>query len=199
MVQRIFSMGVLDTVLADLLIMGPGVSSVQTYTSISIGSPPEERPHQMKEIRFFGKRYASYRFLSNFYGCTLLMGGKVYASVEHYYQAKKTLDETEHEMVRLAASPGEAKRLGGKPEDGGKITIRPDWEDMKEVVMKEALREKFSDSALREKLLDTGDAILIESSPSDYYWGEGATHTGKNRLGVLLMEVRQEIRDRNQR
>lgn len=147
-----------------------------------------------KEIRFYGRRYAAYRFMSNFYACTLLLDGKVWSTVEHYYQAMKTNIESEQEMIRLAHSPGDAKKWGGPPEHGGKITIREDWNHVKEDVMRKALREKFADAHLRQKLMETEDATLIEASPSDYYWGEGATHTGMNRLGVLLMEIREEIR-----
>jgi hypothetical protein len=67
---------------------------------------------------------------------------------------------------------------------------------VKEDVMREALRAKFAQyPALRELLLTTGDAELIESTANDRYWGDGGDGTGRNRLGVLLMELRTELRN----
>jgi len=42
-------------------------------------------------------------------------------------------------------------------------------------------------------LLDTRPAYLIENSPSDKYWGCGRDGSGQNKLGVLLMQVRDEL------
>lgn len=55
------------------------------------------------------------------------------------------------------------------------------------------LRAKFSRPDLRERLLATAPAMLIEAAPRDYHWGCGARGTGKNRLGMLLMRVRDEL------
>ena len=72
--------------------------------------------------------------------------------------------------------------------------MRSDWEEVKEQVMLKALRAKFSHHQdLREQLLATGNLHLAEASPCDYYWGTGKSGKGKNRLGVLLMQVRSEL------
>jgi ribA/ribD-fused uncharacterized protein len=73
--------------------------------------------------------------------------------------------------------------------------IRPDWEEIKEAVMLSAITAKFKQNdPIRAVLLATGSRTLIENSPVDYYWGCGKTGTGRNRLGVLLMRVREELR-----
>jgi len=46
----------------------------------------------------------------------------------------------------------------------------------------------------RNILLGTGDAMLIEAAVSDPYWGEGCSKTGLNKLGQILMVVREQLR-----
>jgi N-glycosidase YbiA len=137
----------------------------------------------MKVInRFFG----NYRFLSNFWPCRIKYEGLVYPSVEHAYQAAKTLDCSEKLKICEAKTPGQAKRMG--------CTLRSDWEEIKLNVMLDLLRLKFSIPELKEKLLLTEDALLVEGNEwGDVFWGvwEGR---GENNLGKLLMKVRGEIK-----
>jgi len=66
---------------------------------------------------------------------------------------------------------------------------------VKTQVMREAVLKKFLTHAeIRETLLTTGDNLLVENSPNDYFWGCGADKTGQNCLGKILMNVREEIR-----
>lgn len=140
------------------------------------------------EIRFYGKKYPDYLFLSNFFEQGLLkIDGKTWRTVEHYYQAMKSSDEVLQEGIRNQPTPRAAKQ------EGQKVKLRDDWEEVKYEVMKTALRAKFSNSRLKAKLLLTQGAVLIEASPTDYIWGEGASKTGQNLLGKALMEVRAEI------
>ena len=61
--------------------------------------------------------------------------------------------------------------------------------------MREAVLAKFSQhSELRENLLDTGHRLLIEHTSNDSYWGDGGDGRGKNKLGRILMEVREQLR-----
>ena len=84
-----------------------------------------------------------------------------------------------------------AKRLGRK------VGLRPDWEEVKDSVMLHALRAKFDQHPdLATMLLGTGSCKLVEDSPYDPYWG-GRPPGSKNRLGELLMRVRDELFDRN--
>ncbi len=135
--------------------------------------------------RFDGTEY---RWLSNFWVSPMIVDGKEYGSNEHYYQACKSATEADHEQIRLAATPGLTKKMGKV------IDLRPDWEEVKEAVMLTGLRAKFAvGSDLAAKLMATGNAKLIEGNNwSDTYWGV-CQGTGKNRLGILLMQVRQEL------
>jgi hypothetical protein len=143
-------------------------------------------------IRFYGATGA-YGFLSNFAPYPIYDEfDRRWKTVEHYFQAHKFEEGTEAWLsCRNAASPGQAKRLGreGHP-------LRDDWEEVKELVMLKALRLKFTNTkVLRDPLLATGTTELIEAAPRDFYWGCGRDGTGKNRLGVLLMQVRSELRE----
>ena len=74
--------------------------------------------------------------------------------------------------------------------------LRPDWEEVKDEVMLQALRMKFNQHPeIAKRLLATGDAILIEHTQNDAYWADGGDGSGKNRLGLLLMQVRDELKN----
>ena len=114
-------------------------------------------------------------------------------TVEHYFQAQKFVlpAGAEHrERIRSAASAKQAKALGRSRA----YAIQPDWDVIREDVMRHALRRKFEHRELRALLLSTGNRPLIEASPFDRYWGAGRDGTGRNRLGVLLMELRDALR-----
>ncbi len=143
-------------------------------------------PDMVPDIFWF-TRHGKYGFLSNFYRSPITVDGIAYSTVEHYYQSMKTRDATEQEMIRNTPTPKEAKFAGYH------VSLRPDWEEVKEDFMLKALKAKFSQHPdLAQKLLRTGSALLHENSPWDKYWGY-AGGKGKDRLGVLLMQVRQEL------
>jgi len=142
----------------------------------------------IKTIDHFNDKY---EFLSNFYPAEVLYGDLYYLSVEHAFQAAKTFDSLERRLIRTASTPGKAKRLGRS------ATLRPDWEKVKVQVMHDLLEYKFNPDEhpdLWDKLLDTGDAFLIEGNAhGDSYWGctwVAGEWYGENHLGKLLMEVR---------
>jgi ribA/ribD-fused uncharacterized protein len=129
-----------------------------------------------------------YRFLSNFFRATapVILDGIEYSTVEHAYQAAKTTNLTFREKFKYG-TPGDAKRLGKS------VQLRSDWEQIKESIMLDLLRQKFIGTGLEKKLLETGDAVLIEGNWwKDTYWGV-CDGVGQNRLGILLMQVRSEI------
>lgn len=129
-----------------------------------------------------------YRFLSNFWFCEVLIDGVVWPTTEHYYVAMKTLDPALREQIREIPRPGQVKRFGRS------LELRPDWDDVKVDVMRTAITAKFTQSGhLLQKLVDTGDAQLIESNTwGDTFWG--VCHgEGENWLGRILMEVRAEL------
>ena len=151
-------------------------------------------------ILFFDKEYA---FLSNFFESPIefktVDGKKMIApTVEHAFQAEKAMFAVEQETIINADTPGKAKRLGRH------CLLRPDWEDAKDNVMLEFVRRKFQIPELRDKLLATGTANLVEGNNwHDNYWGicvcekcvNNPVVDGKNKLGSILMRVRDEIRE----
>lgn len=129
------------------------------------------------------------RFLSNFQLCSVTMDEEWYGSTEHAYQAAKTLDLNKRKIFRGSTSCGTAKRLGQT------LVLRPDWEEVKIPVMKGLLDQKFCIPILRACLMETGDATLIEGNGwNDTFWGV-CKGKGHNHLGILLMQVRDEIRN----
>ena len=129
-----------------------------------------------------------FRWLSNFYRTEIDYKGRSYPTLEHAYQAAKTLDEAEHEKIRTAPNPAASKKLGRD------CTLREDWEEIKISVMEELLRLKFNDSELKEKLLSTGDDELVEGNWwGDIFWGV-CKGKGENNLGKLLMKIRGEYK-----
>lgn len=142
-------------------------------------------------ILFYGVRDA-YGFMSNFYHAPMIdANGHEWATVEHAFQAMKTLDMDERETIRKTAKPGEAKGLGRH------VDLRPGWDDMRIDVMHRLVLAKFQQNPqLADKLLATGDAVLVENAPRDYFWGCGADGSGRNELGKALMSVREQLRAR---
>jgi len=143
------------------------------------------------EIRGF---FEEWRFLSNFHLSHVTLDGEVYDSVEHAYQAAKTLNLKEREKFRYAGvEPRHAKKMGGA------LKLRPDWEEVKVAVMRDLLMQKFYPTVLRRKLLCTFTAELVEENNwHDCFYGvcDGTCKQGpheplgENNLGRLLMEVR---------
>ena len=110
-----------------------------------------------------------------------------YPSAEHAYQAAKTLVPEERLLFATAATPSIAKRLGRK------VTLRRDWEEVKNQVMDNICFQKFSHPELKQKLIDTGDLYLEETNTwGDTYWGV-CDGKGRNILGLTLMKIRKEF------
>lgn len=148
---------------------------------IQINLEPLKNKEVVKE--FVG----DFKFLSNFFPSTIFVEGKKYATVEHAFQALKTLVEEERTIVRNAKSPGLAKKLGKS------VSMRNDWNNIKFDVMRSLIRLKFENPFLREMLLATGDSILEEGNLwKDKTWGIYLGE-GENMLGKILMEERKHI------
>jgi N-glycosidase YbiA len=128
-----------------------------------------------------------FSFLSNFHPCPVNFEGIRFPTSEHAFQAAKTLDHNQRAIIAMLMTPGKAKRAGRK------LHIRPDWERVKIPTMEKILRMKFSNPEMREKLLATGDRVLIEGNNwNDTFWGV-CNNQGENHLGRLLMEIRNEL------
>lgn len=145
----------------------------------------------MKQICFYqvNERYGEF---SNFSPHPIELKGVTWPTTEHYFQAQKFAGTEHEEAVRLAKSPMVAARMGRSRER----PLRTDWETVKDAIMLDALRAKFTQHpALRSLLLKTGDAELIEHTKNDSYWADGGDGSGRNRLGQLLMELRESLRN----
>lgn len=132
-----------------------------------------------------------YRFLSNFYPAVVVLDDHEYPSVEHAYQAAKTFAANWRAKIRSAQSAGEAKKLGNQiPRE----LFLSNWDAIRVEVMSDLLIQKFYDPTLRANLLATGDVELIEGNTwGDKFWGV-CRGEGTNKLGQLLMVVRQLYR-----
>ena len=144
----------------------------------------------MKAIAIIDSFRGKYYFLSNFFPAEVTYNGLTYQNNEAAFQAQKTYSKEERiEFTTL--EPRDAKRRGRR------VRLRKDWEQVKDRVMEEIVRAKFSQNEeLKEQLLATGDAQLVEGNRwNDRYWGvDIRSGVGENHLGKILMKVRSELR-----
>ena len=136
-----------------------------------------------------------YRFLSNFYQTPIAYGGLTYPNAEAAFQAQKREKEEDKVKYTLVKNPVVAKRMGKKEPD-----LPENWREISYGIMLEVVRAKFSLPEMKEKLLATGDAELVEgNNHHDNLWGNCAcprcaAKAGQNRLGKILMQVREELK-----
>jgi len=148
-----------------------------------------------QECQVINSFKSNYEKFSNFYPVVIYYEGRNFPSVEHAFVASKTKDWMFHYKIAMIPvhQAGKAKRLGRR------IKIRDDWDMVKIEKMKRFLMQKFSYEELREFILSTGDAKIIEGNYwHDNYWGncyctKCASIKGQNQLGKLLMKVRQLV------
>jgi N-glycosidase YbiA len=141
-------------------------------------------------INFYSTR-GEFGCFSNFSRHHVFLKDKIWKTTEHYFQAQKFSDTVFEEQIRLAHSPKEAAEMGRDR----KKPLRKDWEVVKDEIMLDALKAKFTQHKdLKEILLSTGDAKLVEHTANDRYWGDGGDGSGLNMLGKLLMQVRDELK-----
>lgn len=146
-------------------------------------------------IYFYSTREVPYGCFSNFSAHGFTLDGKYWKTSEHYFQAQKFAGTEHEEEVRLAKTPKEAARMGRER----RRPLRGDWEAVKDDLMRRAVLKKFeTHEEIRAVLLATGDEKLIEKTSDDTYWGCGTDGTGKNMLGIILMEVRAALREKEQ-
>jgi len=148
-----------------------------------------EEHKDRKVIKFFGKNHP----LSNFYETPFRIGSFIYPTNEHWYASNKSDDFYEKIDIIMADTPKEAKLMGREVE-----TPKKNWEQKKLSYMWKGLKAKFQNPQLREYLLNTGDAELVENNIFDSYWGCGRDGNGKNMLGKMLMMLREQIRCKKQ-
>jgi ribA/ribD-fused uncharacterized protein len=150
---------------------------------------------QNQEIRFYRSNEKPYGAFSNLYRRRILFEDKEFATAEHAYQAGKPKRAEVQEWLLNAPTPSLVAMAAH-----GLYTweIVPNWSEIKFDRMRKVLRAKFSQHEdLREILLSTGNARIVEvgrvDSPVNRTWGE-INGKGQNMLGVLLMELREDLK-----
>ena len=139
---------------------------------------------------YFYAQTDAYSEFSNFAPYGVALEDPWWRTVEHYFQAMKFYDEDYRERIRSCGKPKDAKALGMTR----RIPLRADWEEVKDTIMLEAVRCKFMTHDVPQKLLiSTGTAHIAENAPMDAYWGIGPDGKGLNRLGEILMQVRDQL------
>lgn len=128
-----------------------------------------------------------YFFLSNFYSAPVTYLGQSFRNNEAAFQSSKC-PECSDKFLNL--NPSDAKKLGRN------VCLRDDWEEIKDSVMYDICRAKFTQNPnLAQLLIETGDATLIEGNNwGDVVWGV-CNGVGENRLGKILMQIRSEIKE----
>jgi ribA/ribD-fused uncharacterized protein len=118
--------------------------------------------------------------------------GRFWPSVEHYFQGMKFVDPADQDKVRLANHPARARRLGRSRFR----KLRKDWSKLRRVIMTRAVYTKCrTHPEVAARLLSTGDRRLVENSQYDYFWGCGRDRRGYNTYGLVLMDVRNKLRE----
>jgi ribA/ribD-fused uncharacterized protein len=141
--------------------------------------------------------------LSIFHDSPFVCEGRTFRWAEEYFFHKKAEicgDFAAIQKIKEAESPVECKHVGGSIKHN-----QTAWKQQEIAVMKKALQEKFcQNETLKDFLVGTGNLQLAEASPTDKFWGTGvglgkeestnpSLWPGKNQLGKLLMELRNEL------
>ncbi|KAF8546463.1 DUF1768-domain-containing protein [Imleria badia] len=161
-------------------------------THIVISSGGWAHAHARPKVLFYDKHKPYYEF-TNFSPHEVVYEGRRYPTSEHLFQAFKFLDGHPQIAERI-------RTCGPKPVSAfdeahrHKTAVRSDWSQVHVSKMETVLKLKFTQHRhLKQMLLDTGDAELVEDSPRDWFWGIGADGTGNNELGKALMRLRDEL------
>lgn len=138
----------------------------------------------------FNSRTPKWDWLSNFSPHPVNYNGIRYPTAEHAYQAQKFDDEARRRLIANLKLPRDAKAAAPHDDE-----LPDQWYLLdRDRVMREVLTVKFSDGLLRRRLLGTGTTALVHLAPWDDYWGTGKDERGGNRMGVILMELRERLR-----
>lgn len=159
-----------------------------------------------KNIICFYHEYEEYGCFSNWYKAEFEYARRIFSSVEQYMMYHKVLLFREYDLAEKILStdaPAIIKRLGQSKIEGFDSAL---WDKVSKQIVKRGIRAKFEQNeGLLEILLNTRDFVLAEASANDKKWGIGVAvdnedrydtskWSGKNLLGRILMEVRDELR-----
>ena len=144
----------------------------------------------MKEIRFY-KEFGEYGYLATYSNYGFFKDGVFWKTSEHYYQAQKFMDSDTKIRIQNAETPKIASTIGRDR----KLNLRSDWEEVKQDVMFDAVYYKFKQNRdILQKLLDTGNARIVEATVKENYWGCGPNNDGQNNYGKIVMAVRSKLK-----
>lgn len=134
--------------------------------------------------------------LSNFSAFRVTWQGIDFDTAEHAYHSAKF--KVPHTDIQRAIIGAPSAHQAFKIAEDNRRRVREDWPDIKVSIMKSILIAKVNQHEyVMRKLLATGDRELIEDSWRDDFWGWGGPNkTGKNMLGQLWMQIRDELRER---
>lgn len=177
-------------------------SFIERWTKVIQEMPPARGAMSDDYVDFYEREFYP---LSNFSAFTLMWevsrreGRQRFDTSEAVYHWEKfngnipTRDQIAiQRMIREASSAHEAFKVAERHREHR----RPSWDDEKVGVMHLILRAKVEQHEyVRRKLLETGDRLLVEASWRDDFWGWGPNRDGKNVLGKLWMQVREELRE----
>lgn len=150
------------------------------------------KSRKVNNMIYFYKVNDQYGCFSNFAHYGFELEGKYWLTSEHYFQAKKFEGTIYEEEIRLMENPMDVANRGRS----SNLPLRKDWEYVKDEIMRKAVLNKFiQNKDIQEILLKTKDEVLVEKTSNDYYWGCGSDGSGKNMLGIILMEVREFIKN----
>lgn len=141
-------------------------------------------------VYFNASKLETFREFDNRFPAKFTLGGNEWPTVEHYYQAMKfpTLPEYQEMIRQLPTATAAAK--AGKTKNS-QTPIRSDWKEKRESIMREALNAKFDQNPpLKQVLLNTYPRPIVFADANDAFWGYGRTKMGQNKLGTMLMEIR---------
>ena len=148
----------------------------------------------MHKIKFYRANEKPYGVFSNFYKSKIIIDHTEWLTVEHYFQAMKFPDHPEvREVIRKTPKVVETKNIANS--QFANFVDWKQWDKIKDEVMYKALKAKFDQHRdLKQILLSTEDAEIIEHTKNDSYWADGGDGSGQNMLGKLLMRIRDEIK-----
>jgi ribA/ribD-fused uncharacterized protein len=178
---------------------------------INRGVPAEARQleHYAEEgpVYFYGGPFSNFVgdpfiLMPAYAGVDAFKGPQHFPNVEVYFQSSKACDK--HGFFAVCDAYDDTGDTWAAKAAGQNIPLRPDWEEIKYQIMCRGLRAKFTDDqvlvggqTMKDILLGTGTRFIAEDSPTDFVWGirdENGGMTGRNLLGLALMQVRAELR-----
>ncbi len=158
--------------------------------SLELNHTRVNQPLDGDPVFFYPKEF--YVF-DNFSSFQVEYEGNLWATSEHAYQAKKFKNRSPevYAQIKAARSAHDAQKIAIEQ----KHLQESNWNSIKKDVMKEILRCKISQHPyVLKKLLQTGTRTIIEDSWRDSTWGWGPNKDGKNLLGTIWMELREEFK-----